>query len=171
MATLIFADDVGEASGGRETCLDGDLPGLGVALRFVFHADKGEPPRARIGRNEGDKSGFLAAVTAFQFVRDEIAERGAGAFQFPRFGGVNNQHVGEFTVGGFVSAKSRTTADVRRKGIGHGHRRGFGFIEAVQEFFNKVMEASLVESLRKSFGDECASLFRLHGGSQGMTKG
>ena len=80
VATLALADDVGKSPGRRQARLDANLAGL-FFDGGVFHLDVGEAPLVFRGRDERDEGGFLF-VAGLEMVGDEIADGGAGAFQF-----------------------------------------------------------------------------------------
>ena len=75
---------------------------------------------------------------------DEIAQRGAGALQLEGFRELHHEHVRQLAVGRFKRAEPLAAFDVRREGIGYGHRLGFGFVEAVAEFVDEVAVVLLI---------------------------
>lgn len=163
MATLAFADDVGEAAGGREARFDADFARFLLDSR-ILHLDVGEAPLPFRGRNERDE-GSVFLLTLLQVVGHEIADAGSGALQLGFLGEVNDENVEFFVIGGSVCAKTLEALDVRFESVldvlavSREHLR---FVELVEQVEREIAEAGFVERLREGLGNEGARLLRVH---------
>lgn len=145
MAFLIRSDEVGVSPRGSQPFLALDLAGARITLGLVFHADIREAPRLRVGRDEGDEASFFVALIALELVGNEVTQGGAGALQLVRFSEMDDEHIGQLTLGRFEGSEPLAAFDVGRKGIGHAHVLRLGFVEAVAQVVDKVAVALLVE--------------------------
>lgn len=85
---------------------------------------------------------------------DEITQGGAGALQFEGFGKVNNEHVGQFGIGGFKRAQPLAAFDVGHEGIGYEHVLHLRLVEAVAEFVDEVAKTFALKGCLEGFADD-----------------
>ncbi len=117
VATFAFADDVGKTPRRSEARFHTNFAGV-FFDGGVFHFDVGEPPRRFRRRDERHEGGILF-VAGLEVVGHEVADGGAGPFQFGLIGEVDNQNVELLLFGRRVRAEALVALDVVLEGILH----------------------------------------------------
>ena len=113
------------------------------------------------GRRDERDEGGVFFVSGLEMVGDEVPDGSAAALQFGFVRQPDNQNVEFFVVGRRVCTKSLVTLDVTFEGVLDVSRvplLRLGCVELVQQVYGEVVEARLVECLRKCLGNECAGL-------------